>query len=189
VIELDHVLIAVDDLANGALAFEYEHGVVSYEGGRHPDWGTANRIVPLGDAYLELVAAVDREKAMNSPFGRWVLAAEDGQPLGWAVRGDLDEISRRLSLPVSSGSRRQTAEGPTLSWRFAGVEQAAAEPFLPFFIEWESDTQLPGERGTARLARLELQGDAERLDEWLGEHELPIVIEPGAPAVVGFAIG
>jgi len=188
VIELDHVLIAVNDLENGALTFEYEHGVVSYEGGRHPDWGTANRIVPLGDAYVELVAAVDHEKALTSQFGRWVLAAEDGQPLGWAVRGDIDEISHRLDLPVGAGSRR-TVDGSILRWRHAGFDQVIAEPCLPFFIQWEPGAPFPGDGGTARLTRLELQGDPERIAGWLGEHELPIAVTPGAPAVVGFELG
>ena len=54
--ELDHVLIAVADLAAAAREIEARHGLASIDGGRHPAWGTANRIVPLGDSYLELVA-------------------------------------------------------------------------------------------------------------------------------------
>ena len=46
--ELDHVLIAVTDLEAAAREFEARHGLSSVEGGRHRDWGTANRIVPLG---------------------------------------------------------------------------------------------------------------------------------------------
>ncbi len=187
-IELDHVLVAVDGLAAGARWFEQEHGLESYEGGAHPAWGTANRIVPLGAAYIELISAVDESTARDSPFGKRVLEAADRQLLGWAVRGDIREIGGRLSLPVAEGSRR-TADGRTLRWRFAGLEQSAAEPFLPFFIEWEAGTPLPGEGGTARLERLELQGDAERLAAWLGEHQLPIVVTPGPPAVTGFQLG
>ncbi|HEY8778025.1 MAG TPA: VOC family protein [Gaiellaceae bacterium] len=72
--ELDHVLIAVGDLAAAAHEFEVEHGLASIEGGRHPGWGTANRIVPLGKSYLELVAVVDQDEAARSDFGRWVAA-------------------------------------------------------------------------------------------------------------------
>src|SRR5207253_9345067 len=54
-VELDHVLIAVDDLAAAARELEARHGLASIRGGRHPGWGTANRIVPLGQTYLELV--------------------------------------------------------------------------------------------------------------------------------------
>jgi hypothetical protein len=58
-LELDHVLIAVIDLDAAASAFAADHGLDSVTGGRHPGWGTANRIVPLGETYLELVAVVD----------------------------------------------------------------------------------------------------------------------------------
>jgi hypothetical protein len=42
---------------------EGRYGLASIEGGRHPGWGTANRIIPLGDAYIELVTVVDDEEA------------------------------------------------------------------------------------------------------------------------------
>src|SRR5712691_3218109 len=87
-LELDHVPIAVADLAAAAREIEARHGLASIPGGRHPGWGTANRIVPLGEAYLELVAIVDEAEAAQSPFGRWVAAAQPelARPLGWAVR-------------------------------------------------------------------------------------------------------
>ena len=70
--ELDHVLIAVTDLEAGAREVETRIGLSSVEGGQHRDWGTANRIVPLGSSYLELVAVVDPRVAAGSSFGRWV---------------------------------------------------------------------------------------------------------------------
>ena len=142
-IELDHVLIAVNDLDAAGREFEARHGLASVAGGRHPGWGTANRIVPLGDTYLELVAAVDTAEAAGSPFGRWV-AAPSGRPLGWAVRTEeLDVIAGRLGLAVTTGSRRRK-DGQVLRWRLAGMEQAVAEAALPFFIEWGDGTPPPG---------------------------------------------
>jgi hypothetical protein len=189
---LDHVLIAVADLAGAAQELEARHGLASIEGGHHPGWGTANRIVPLGDTYLELVAVVDEGAAAHSAFGRWVARVHPklGQPLGWAVRtDDLDRIARRLGLLVQAGSRA-TPAGQPLQWRTAGIEQAAAEPSLPFFIEWGHGTQLPGRAsashpaGSVEFARLELDGDADQLAVWLGNHRLPIAVGPGRPAVV-----
>src|SRR5438132_3854521 len=71
-LDLDHVLIAVADLASAGREIETRHGLASVEGGRHPGWGTANRIVPLGEAYLELIAVSDEAEAAQSPFGSWV---------------------------------------------------------------------------------------------------------------------
>jgi len=190
-VELDHVLIAVADLAAAAREIEARHGLASIDGGRHPAWGTANRIVPLGDSYLELVAVVDAAKAAESAFGRWVAsgASSTARPLGWAVRTcQLDELARRLDLPVHAGSRA-TRGGDLLRWRSAGIDQAAVEPSLPFFIEWGPQTQLPGQAairhraGAASIARLVLVADPGRLADWLGNHQLPIVVRAGSPAV------
>jgi glyoxalase-like protein len=70
-VEIDHVLIAVADLAAAAREVEEHHDLGSIDGGHHPGWGTANRIVPLGETYLELVAVVDSVEAKQSVFGRW----------------------------------------------------------------------------------------------------------------------
>jgi hypothetical protein len=191
-LELDHVLIAVVDLAAAAHAFEVDHGLASIEGGRHPGWGTANRIVPLGECYLELVAVVDEDEAAESDFGRWVAAVDVGsgsRPFGWAVRTNaLDEVAQRLGLPIEGGSR-VTPEGEVVRWRAAGLEQPAAEPSLPFFIEWAEGSAFPGRTavvhpaGSVEIARLDLRDDVDRLSRWLGRHELPISVSEGQPAV------
>jgi len=184
----------VSDLAEAAEELEARHGLASLGGGRHPGFGTANRIVPLGDAYLELVAVVDEAEAAQSPFGRLVAAAERGldHPLGWAVRTDrLDDVAARLGLTVASGART-TPDGRVLRWRMAGLEQAAAEPSLPFLLRWEpgTGTELPGHApvthrsGAVRIGRLDLEGDPDRLAAWLGSQRLPVTIRVGVPAVV-----
>ena len=130
------MLIAVVDLAAVAREMEEHHGLASIEGGRHPGWGTANRIVPLGETYLELAAVVDEVEARRSVFGRWVASGANisGQPIGWAVRvHDIEDVGRRLGLIVRAGSR-VTPNGDRLEWRAAGMEEAAAEGFLPSFL-------------------------------------------------------
>jgi hypothetical protein len=120
-VELDHVLIALADLTASVEDFEERYGLGSVAGGRHVGWGTANRIVPLGDTYLELLAVVDQREAATSAFGNWIAQALVGRPLGWAVRTDnLAGIAQRLMLAVSSGSR-PTSDGEVLSWRNAGI--------------------------------------------------------------------
>src|SRR5262245_372049 len=124
--ELDHVLLAVADLAVAARDYEERHGLRSIEGGRRAGWGTANAIGPLGDAYLELVAVVDTVEAARSAIGRWVAegSANAGLPLGWAVRvHDLDRVAERLSLPARAGSRT-TPAGEVIRWRTVGIDQA-----------------------------------------------------------------
>jgi hypothetical protein len=164
VIELDHVLIAGRD----------ERGV---EGGRHPAWGTANRILPLDGCYLEFIEVVDEERAAKSRVGQWVAAAPKGRPFGWAVRTDsIETVAERLGIEVADGARG------ALRWRMGGVAEAAAEPYLPFYIQWGEGSAHPGS-GSGGVEMLELSGDPERLAEWLGPHQLPISVRPGTPAV------
>lgn len=190
------MLMAVSDLAAAGKEIEIRYGLASIEGGRHPAWGTANRIVALGESYLELVAVVDASKAAGNPFGRWVASGASStlQPLGWAVRTSrIDEIARRLDLPVHAGSRA-TPGGEVLRWRSAGIDQATAEPSLPFFIEWDPHTQFPGQAaiyhraGTAKISKLVLHADPGRLRGWLGDHQLPIVVRTGKPALTAIHI-
>ncbi len=196
VLELDHVIFSVADLEAAGREMEARYGLVSIEGSHHPNWGTANRIVPLGEAYIELVAVVDRAEASRSTFGSWVARATPtvGRPLGWAVRtGELDGLARRLHLLVEAGSRIGP-NGNLVQWRLAGVKEAAAEPSLPFFIEWGKGVSLPGRAaaahraGSLQIARLKLSGDPRRLATWLGPHSLPIEVESGTPAVMEIVV-
>jgi len=195
--ELDHVLIAAADLSSAARKMEERYGLASVKGGRHAGWGTANRIVPLGDAYLELIAVVDEGEAATSTFGRRVAAgigSAPGRPLGWVVRTNrIDEVAQRLGLSVSAGSRPRH-DGGTLRWRLAGVEEASAEPALPFFVEWGEGTPLPGRTpavhpaGEVRIERVELAGDHGRVSDWLGGERLPVALAPGRSAVTAIVL-
>src|SRR3712207_8062190 len=58
---LDHVILAVPDLDQAADRLERVLGLRATRGGRHPDLGTENALVPMGGAYLELVAVTDEQ--------------------------------------------------------------------------------------------------------------------------------
>ena len=179
--ELDHVLIAVADLDAAARQVEARFGLASVEGGRHQGLGTANRIVPLGETYLELVAVVDDAEAEASGFGSWVAGGDLPRLLGWCVRTDaLDEVADRLGLTIADGSRARP-DGTVLNWRMAGLELSAEEPSLPFFIEWGADTPYPGEAlaQSATIDELRLQGDPRRVARWVGDADVPISVREG----------
>ena len=188
---MDHVIVPVHDLDVAASEFEAKHGLTSVEGGRHPAWGTANRIIPLGDTYLELVAVEDHETAGGTAFGRWIASAIPGRPLGWAVRTDaIETVGRRLDLPVVPGSRVAPG-GAILSWRSVGVDVAVREPGLPFFIQWGDGVPFPGAAavdhpgGVVRLKSLSVATIQENLAAWLGDNDLPIIVigPSGTPAI------
>jgi hypothetical protein len=186
---VDHVVIAVRELDAAAAALTDRYGLAVAGGGRHPGWGTANRIVPLGSAYLELVSVADEPAAAGSTFGRWVRAMYDAGPaLGWAARTDeLTSVAGRLDLGVVDGSRVD-AQGRELRWRVAGVEVAAAEPALPFLIQWSDGTPHPGAAavthpaGPVSLTALHVGGGA-RTSSWLGAATAGVVVDEGPPVV------
>ncbi len=90
---------------------------------------------------------------------------------------DIEDVRRRLGLTVRAGSR-VTPNGDRLEWRAAGMDEAAAEGYLPFFIERGAGTAFPGHalvkrRPVGLLAR---------------GHELPIVVIPGNPTLAGVVL-
>ena len=198
-LHVDHIVYAVRDLDVAASRFEHEFGFGSVEGGRHPGWGTANRIVPLGRSYVELVAVVDAQEAAGSTFGHWVGAAArpHDRLLGWALAtSDIEEAARRLNLAVTPGSRTRL-DGVTVKWRLAGLHHAINHNAFPFFIQWETPPELhPGmamadHRVKPRgIGWVEVAADEHPLRDWLRDLEEPVRINAGVPklSAVGIAI-
>ena len=187
---IDHVVLATSVLPPDVPRLAPEHGLEATAGGRHPGWGTANWIVPLGDAYLELVAVVDEREARGSSFGRWALKAPEGSVIGWAVRpDDLDATAERLGLSVAEGSRTKPS-GERVEWRMAGVEEAVERPWLPFFIEWRDVAAFPGATADppATIVRLELECGTAELSAWLGPHALALDTRPGDAGVTAVVL-
>ncbi|MHB8509344.1 MAG: VOC family protein [Candidatus Dormibacteria bacterium] len=194
-LEIDHVLIAVRDLELSAARFESLHGLASVPGGRHPAWGTANRIIPLHNDYIELIGVVDPDQAINSAFGRWLagLTADGDHLLRCCLRpSDMDQLAERIGEEPSPGTRI-TPDGAEVHWRLLGLE-AAMSANLPFFIEWDADSVHPSmanvvhPSGALGIAWVEIGGDPLRLREWLGEEVAAVRMVGGEPGLHAVAV-
>ena len=124
-----------------------------------------------------MIAVADPDEAAASLIGRAVAAAREGL-FGWAVA--VEEVgahAQRLGLDVTS------VERDGLTARLAGVAQAMAEPWLPFFLQRDAGIEDPGAGGNAGgIAWVELAADPERLHAWLGGgEELPVRYARGEP--------
>jgi hypothetical protein len=192
---IDHVVMGVADLDAAAAELAARHGITALPGGTHPLWGTANRIVPLGTSYLELVAVVDDDVAAGSSFGSWVRDMAAGR-CGWgfAVRThDMAATAARLGLDPTPGTRTRP-DGVVLTWQLAGVPEGAEARTLPFFIAWGGTTPMPGSAavvhdcGDVALERLELEADAGRLTALLGGAALPLHVSPGRRGVTAVVL-
>src|SRR3954453_10226643 len=94
---IDHVIYSTADL-DAAEAVIRDFGLDVVPGGVHEGLGTHNRIVPLGGAFLELLAIHDPAEAEGRGFGPALLRRGEGL-LGWAAAvDDLDAAIARLGL-------------------------------------------------------------------------------------------
>jgi hypothetical protein len=143
-VRIDHAIIGARDIEAVANRLWERHGLASLPGGRHPGWGTHNRIVPLGGSYLEIIGVADENEALRDPMGRWLLAnTATGDPLmGWCCEtGEIERVARRLGLALERGGR-ELPDGSRLTWRLAGRETALGAK--PFFIAWDAPDMRPG---------------------------------------------
>ncbi len=197
-LKIDHVIVAVRDLDEASAGLFDRFGLASIPGGRHEGHGTANRIVPLGDDYIELMAVVDDAEAEGSPMGRWITAAASGGDRLLAVclrSDDIDAVAAARDLAAMPMTRSRP-DGMVLSWRLAGLDVAIVEPPLPFFIQWDIDpADMPGTASAPHtsapsgISRVVLSGDPDRIGVWIGDDAVPIEVVAGEPAVTKVAIG
>jgi hypothetical protein len=143
------------------------------DGGIHPSFGTRNFVLALGGGcYLEVVEALDHPAVDRAPFGRAVRArtGNGGGWLAWVIGvSDIAPIEARLSRTAAAGHRRRP-DGVDLRWSQIGVNEVAADPQLPFFVQWHiPESEHPAAGGsTVRLLRLEIAGDEQTIDRYLG---------------------
>lgn len=142
---IDHLVIAVADPDDAAAELERELGLAATGGGRHDALGTFNRLVWLGDAYVELIGVFDRSLAEQSWIGAPTLRALDagGGLVTWAIATDdletdvaaLRAIGSDLGDPV--GGERRRRDGAVVRWRLSMPRRLGpADP--PFLIEHDA---------------------------------------------------
>ena len=137
--ELDHLAVLAEDLESGVAAVEEALGVALAPGGEHPTMGTHNRLLGLGDVYLEVIAINPAAPAPGRP--RWFdLDNFTGPPrLGnWIARCD-DLDAALAAAPAGTGIATDLRRGD-LRWRM-GVPGDGRLPFggaFPALIQWQA---------------------------------------------------
>lgn len=144
---LDHLVYAVPDLGDAAAGFAAASGVEPEYGGRHPEFGTHNALVSLGDAYLELLAPHPDAGAVAG-LGELVAGVREPRLLTYAARaGDAAEVAAAaaelgLSVEVTVGSR-DTGAGVQLAWKNVRLAGHGFGLLVPFFIQWSESSPHP----------------------------------------------
>ena len=172
---LDHIsyVASHDHLVDEVQRIGSRLGAGFMDGGIHPRFGTRNFTLPLqGGRYLEVVCPLDHPAADASPFGKVVSqrAADGGGLLTWVLSvPDIKTFEKRLGRESVDGHRRRP-DGSNLNWKQIGVLGTLEDRQLPFFIEWLNEDHPSKEaNAVARIEKLEIAGDPDRVREWIGE--------------------
>lgn len=157
-LRLDHLAVSAETLAAGVGVVEATLGVSLAGGGQHPHMATHNRLLGLGDIYLEVIAA---DPAVPRPaWPRWFdLDHFSGPPrlTNWVAA--CDDLSAEVAVsPAGIGVPLALARGD-YRWQMA-VPPDGRLPFdgaFPALIQWQGNTParaLPD--AGVRLTRLEV---------------------------------
>jgi glyoxalase-like protein len=169
VLSLDHVIVAVRDLAQARSDWE-SYGLVATDGGTHPQVGTRNALVRFPDwSFLELMAIDDREQLRSyAPALLEQLERSFDGPFSWALRTDDIERARTTVadagfdvLPIWPGEGKRDS-GLIVRWRSLHTQEAG----LPFLVQYDTEptsTPSPESLPVTGIGAVLLSGRAETL--------------------------
>ena len=170
---IDHVLIACADPDQAATAVESAVGLRASAGGRHLAHGTFNRLIWLGDSYIELMGVFDNSLAANSWWGRYALTVLErgGGFMGIVVASDdlaVDAARLRVAgsvLGEAEAGSRTRPDGKVVRWTIAHEPSPDLDLGLLFLIEHDSSgAEWTPEERAARSATAHPLGGPVRLE-------------------------
>ena len=176
---IDHLVVAVPDPDVATELLESALGVRSDGGGEHPQWGTRNRLIWLGDTYVELLGVTDAAVAAGSWLGGPAVDALRSGPglISWAIASD--DIEGDVAMFSAGGAKlasftpgeRRRPDGRVVRWRLALPRRISlAHPFLiehdSTGAEWTSTERAVRAVSPGRLRAIDLPVD--------GVHGLPV---------------
>ncbi len=138
---IDHIIIGVGNLEKAATQFSQKLGLAVSGGGIHPTSGTANRIIVIGDTYLELIAIHNPTEAQQSMLDR--LAIHEGY-LNFAlasndIEADIQAmINRGVTILGPNPGSLRASDGRTRGWSRIDIERRDLTQRYPFIIQHDS---------------------------------------------------
>ena len=142
-VNIDHLVYTAPTLEQGIQEIETLLGVTPVRGGRHPNYGTHNALLSLGDnTYLEIIAP---DPGLPPPEKGRLLEESYDKPPGlttWVLRTTNLEILRTkamnhgLMLGEIEAGERETPEGKLLSWQLTSPYALPMNGTVPFLIDW-----------------------------------------------------
>ena len=141
---LDHLAILAPTLVEGVAYVEAALGLPMAGGGQHPEMGTHNRLLRLGEFYLEVIAV---DPAAPAPAHRRWFGLDDaafvraewdaGRRLrAWAAR--TDDLTGMLAARPTLGRALSASRGAR-TWRIAVPEDGSLPEggLAPTLLQWD----------------------------------------------------
>jgi hypothetical protein len=137
-LRLDHLAIVAGRLEDGVAEVERSLGVTMAGGGKHPLMGTHNRLLGLGDLYLEVIA-IDPDAPAPTPPRWFDMDRFRGPPrlTNW-VAGCVD-LGAEVALGPEGIGHPMALQRSDFRWQMA-VPDDGLLPFdgaFPALIQWE----------------------------------------------------
>ena len=144
---LDHVAIACTNLDAGTKELSARLGVALQQGGRHDRYGTHNRLLGVGDIYLELIALGPEAAPSGRPawFGLDQFTGP-ARPANWICRTD-DLEGAIAAAPADPGPIVPLTRGE-LHWRITVPDDGSLplDGAMPTLIQWGDGVAPPATR-------------------------------------------
>lgn len=138
---LDHIIIGVNKLEQATKTFSERLGLIASGGGIHAAGGTANRIIVIGDTYLELITVRTPTEAQQGMLDRlskgegylnFVLASNDIEADSAALRG------RGVPIIGPTPGQLKAPDGRTRGWTRLDIDRPDLAQHYPFLIQHDS---------------------------------------------------
>ena len=142
--KIDHIVYAVANLQRSMEKFTEATGLKVFMGGEHPDWGTHNALVRIGEkTYLEFMAKKKGSEPVHAQtwmgldlleedkITRWALASENVEHDAKFLKKYRDDLSA-----IAIGSRA-LEDGKMLNWLMTTVLPSPEVEPAPFLIDWK----------------------------------------------------
>ncbi len=172
-VAIDHLIIACADPDAAAAEIGQHFGLRATGGGRHDAHGTFNRLIWLGDSYLELMGVFDQSLARKSWWGAHLnrlLGEAPAAFAGLALASDdlVTDIARLRgqgsAISDPTDGQRVRPDGDVVRWRIGRLPAPDRDLGLIFLIEHDTDAAewRPADR-QARAGQVHPSGTAGRL--------------------------
>jgi hypothetical protein len=149
---LDHLILGCNELDRGVRFVEEHTGVRAAPGGVHPDRGTMNALLSLGERhYLEIMAPDPNRKAVQTWASHQLEILRNlatPRLVGWAVYPtDIEKLAKKfrdagVAIQGPWPGSRTRPDGRVVVWKSFSLADDR-HGLLPFFIEWSADSVHP----------------------------------------------